>query len=504
VSTRDAFLTAQGGGVGLGCWVRSDTINIHIDWFGTVEGVAVDNTSAIQKALDHVKLNGLHLTAGAGTFLTKSLSTGGGTLQWSLIAAGKRETIFKHADGDGTLFSGAASSVGYTLKGFTIDAQHSVHANAGARNCVAAVDTSNVTLEDLFLTDYKLSAALVFSSVPANKFINGKIINCEVDGLSVGVNGFLFADMDFCTYERCEAKNVVFSIDGPGVGIQFKNNCKHGSAVDIYAENCNVGVGLAGDTGGLTPGPSGNTLTNIRSDACTTGLLIGNGSEFNALSNVSIDHNNENSSDPIDIQGTSISNSITNVNIINIGSSRRAVFFRTDSTDNYVELASLTNMNTSGIPVVFDTTALRNRVSLRRQANPVLNSSGMSSMAGFTDNLADGNSFTYDDYIAEEEPIVATGVITLKNAATESVLIDTEGSAATDDLDTIISYEQTGKEIRLQTVNDGRDVVIKHNTGNIRLVGSADLTLGTRRSYVTLVFNQFSGAWFEISRSIHP
>ncbi len=51
-STRDAFLTAQGGGSGSGCWIRTDTHSYNVDWFGTINDGATDDSLAFQVASD--------------------------------------------------------------------------------------------------------------------------------------------------------------------------------------------------------------------------------------------------------------------------------------------------------------------------------------------------------------------------------------------------------------------------------------------------------------------
>lgn len=70
--------------------------------------------------------------------------------------------------------------------------------------------------------------------------------------------------------------------------------------------------------------------------------------------------------------------------------------------------------------------------------------------------------------------------------------VDTEASAATDDLDTI-SGGVFGSILILSTSNNSRDVVIKHNTGNINTPNGADITLDASNKFVILVYN--SATW---------
>lgn len=95
---------------------------------------------------------------------------------------------------------------------------------------------------------------------------------------------------------------------------------------------------------------------------------------------------------------------------------------------------------------------------------------------------------------------IASGAIT---ATTSRVRLDTEGAAATDDLDTINGGED-GALIILSTNNSARDVVVRHlggGTGNIRLDGAADYTIPNTSSRLTLMYNSAQAIWAEIARS---
>jgi len=79
---------------------------------------------------------------------------------------------------------------------------------------------------------------------------------------------------------------------------------------------------------------------------------------------------------------------------------------------------------------------------------------------------------------------IASGVITPSRTNQQ---VDTEGAAASDDLDTITGTGlQGGTLFIIRSVSSTRDVVIKHGTGNIRCLGSADITLGntTQRALI--------------------
>ena len=92
---------------------------------------------------------------------------------------------------------------------------------------------------------------------------------------------------------------------------------------------------------------------------------------------------------------------------------------------------------------------------------------------------------------------IATGAI----SATKSYhKINTEASAATDDLDTI-NGGTDGMRLTLRANHAARTVVVKHATGNIRLDGSADFSLDNTIDTITLIYDDSLAVWLEISRS---
>lgn len=94
---------------------------------------------------------------------------------------------------------------------------------------------------------------------------------------------------------------------------------------------------------------------------------------------------------------------------------------------------------------------------------------------------------------------IATGVVTLTNNSSSYVL-DTEGAAATDDLDTI-SGGQDGQIIILNSANAARNAVVKHNTGNIYNPNGFDITLDLTTDFVVLRYNATTVKWIVISVS---
>jgi hypothetical protein len=482
-----------------------DTVNVK-DYGAVGNGVA-DDSAAIQAAIDYVKANGGIAVIPAGTYRCKNLRLESGTKTWALEGAGKTVTILEHLDGDGTLLIGnTGSSVGYTLSGFTVDCEYSTYAHPNANNGISYADTSNVIISDVHVRDFKNCSILAFANT-ANTYGDCLMVDCSFDGLNNSINGMLFVDMNRCGFVRCKAVGTSKNgaIADPGYGIQFKNDCRYGYIEDVYAERCVVGVafGLTGATG-----TTNTNVSNVRVTDCVSGVLIG-GAISNTITNVYIDMTSSDvgtypGENAIDIQSSSIGNTFSNVVIYNLRSVRSAVRVRTGCTDNHVHVGVLNNINTTGVLATFDTGAQYNYIRLSRQLNPRVRSAGLGTMATTT-TPSDANAWEYDGYAMSESKTIASGVITIGNQKSTAFVVDTEGSAATDDLDTItFPAAVDGTIISLRTSNDARDVVVKYNTGNIVLTGAADYTLSTRRSVLVLEWSAVTVKWVEVSRATNP
>ncbi|MQW43504.1 hypothetical protein GHK68_14675 [Sinorhizobium meliloti] len=88
---------------------------------------------------------------------------------------------------------------------------------------------------------------------------------------------------------------------------------------------------------------------------------------------------------------------------------------------------------------------------------------------------------------------IAGGVLTLTGTRAGLYVIDTEGAAATDDLDTITDADAfDGDTIVLKTSSSSRDVTIKNGTGNIN--AGADRVLNSGSDQIMLMY--FGGTWY--------
>ena len=101
---------------------------------------------------------------------------------------------------------------------------------------------------------------------------------------------------------------------------------------------------------------------------------------------------------------------------------------------------------------------------------------------------------------------IATGVVTLSNNSSSYVL-DTEGAAATDDLETI-NGGQDGQIIFIKSTANARNVVLKHATGNIwnpqnNNAANRDITLDIATDFVMLRYSSTAAYWIVVSSSFN-
>jgi hypothetical protein len=92
---------------------------------------------------------------------------------------------------------------------------------------------------------------------------------------------------------------------------------------------------------------------------------------------------------------------------------------------------------------------------------------------------------------------IASGAITIGD--TSYIKVDTEGGAATDDLDTINGATSDGQILVIQDFDATHDVTVKDGTGNLQL--ASDFTILNGRSKLTLIWNALNNNWEEIARS---
>lgn len=490
-STTDTTSADNGGTVIVDAsgrrWLRLYAEPVNIKWFGAVGGGA-DDTVAIQAAFDYIKTNGglLQDTVG-GTYMVGALSLTGSLVEWEF--RGNRNTKFKRInDVGGTVFASSSSVVPFTLSNFSLDCAHDVYANGN--HGISIADMEGLRLRDIHVTNYKNSAILVFATVP-NTYGDCLVENCTADGLAVANNGMLVAEMPNSGFVNC---SVVGATGSPGYGLQLKNDCRSGFITNGYAENCVAGLAFGQDSAASAVKRS--TVLGMRIKGCLSGVVLGY-AENNTLTGIQIDQETA-GLEAINLSGTSFGNYIE-ATVSNAASGKSVARFRTGATDNAILISELYNPPATPIAALFDSGSLRNDVVLARMVEPTSVSGGPSALV--TDNsLGQTNTFEYTPYPTYMDLTIAAGGITVANSKATSIIVRTEASAATDDLDTITTNALEGALLTLRSFSNTRDVVVKNNTGNILLNGGADCTLGAAAATLTLRYNSGVSKWCEVSR----
>jgi hypothetical protein len=100
------------------------------------------------------------------------------------------------------------------------------------------------------------------------------------------------------------------------------------------------------------------------------------------------------------------------------------------------------------------------------------------------------------NYVIAAGVLTITGTVASANKNLSRINVETEGAAATDDLDTI-SGGVSGDILILAAVNSARTVVCKDGTGNMALSG--DFSLNNTEDRLVLMYE--GTTWFELSRS---
>ena len=96
---------------------------------------------------------------------------------------------------------------------------------------------------------------------------------------------------------------------------------------------------------------------------------------------------------------------------------------------------------------------------------------------------------------------IASGAITYSSAY---MVVDTEGGASSDNLDTI-NGGVDGDEVSIRSTTGARDITIRDNGtsgGNILLKKNLDVLLDESYDMITLKYRGSDGNWFEVSRSL--
>lgn len=373
-----------------------------------------------------------------------------------------------------------------------------------ANHAIACSNSNHVTYRRLYIEDWLNSGILVFHfpglPPPASAQEQNNVIeDCYLVGNGSSNNGILFVDQFYSYIRGCTVRDIGKS-GTPQAAIQFKNLCYRSRIDNCIAINARSGFAMGQqDVVGIAAQQC--SITNSIARDCVWGVYMGS-SAYCDVSNINIDMNNQ-GSHGIEITDTQEC-SFTDIKLRGqaVGTGAYSVKIGGTSSDNFVQFSTL-NVNDT-IPEIaqFDSTALNNMVRVEKLKNAATLTY---TDQGVLDNAPTaGNSLEIGGYTTQSAVTIAAGAILLKNPRVQLVRVNTEASAPTDDLDTITGTGRDGQIVTLKTTANSRDVTVKHGTGNIRLVGSADFAMVTINYRITLQFDSGANAWVELSRSASP
>ena len=109
-------------------------------------------------------------------------------------------------------------------------------------------------------------------------------------------------------------------------------------------------------------------------------------------------------------------------------------------------------------------------------------------------------------FVPAQQLVIASGIISLTGInggnglpyRQTRIVVDTQGAAGSDDLDTI-NGGQDGDILIIGSLTSTRDTTLKNGTGNLKI--GSDFTLGTTADRITLMYDSGLSQWVQLTRS---
>lgn len=408
---------------------------------------------------------------------------------------------------------------GFEAEGFWIAGGYSSYPT-NASHGIAFHDSSNAVVDNVKVTNFLASGIYMNCINDDYSIVNARVSRCDVDGDGVANNGILLVSLSNSVIDSCRAGNLNKN-GSPAAALQFKNKSQYCKLTNSHAYKSRIGISFASDQ--LALGSYMNQANNCTTIDCTWGMILGQAQNctfdnliFNqgqqaADGTISESATNNN---PVLLSTSCKYNRLTNIYGINVRSgttianTQGCVAFECaegyTTENNTIEFACVSHFGSIETLAEFDNVRiLNNRVIVHRSASHALTFAG--SLAVYNDNADSGNSVESSEYPNNYlYTTISSDTITLKNPYIKRVEVNTEGSAATDDLSTI-NGGRDGQIIILQAINSNRDVTVKHGTGNIKLSGNADFVLSKASRTLTLMCDTTADsgsviAWVEVAR----
>lgn len=453
--------------------------------FGVTADGATNDAPALQEALDEVAENGGTLVLPAGTIrIAASVGINGALKPFRIKGQGRGQTKLLKGANTGTPLTIINSNY-WIAEDFSIDGSNDVYPSGhgfSMNNC------NHVRVRRVDVTNWNASA--IISTTPSSGSVENVIFeDCIADGLNAANNGFLISTAHRSGLLNCQAINIGKS-GSPCYALQLKNACSQCFILGGVATGASVGVAFGQEL--EVTAVQRSVVANVAIIGCDIGIAMGRARQ-NVFSNITINMNGGTGS-AISIALNSHENVMKGLNIQSVKSGGNVLLIR-DGNNNYIEIDYIRNDLGVASVVWFDDAAINNIVKVGR----------LSVSPDFTQDLVvddatnSSNVFEIADRPSSVSVVLASDAFRVPHNKIQRVRVDTEATAATDNLATIQGGID-GQIITLTTQVNARDVTVKHATGNIILSGAADFTLGSVRSTLTLIYNASVSQWIEVSR----
>lgn len=460
-----------------GAWVRVFTGAISVKWFGAVGDGATDDATAIQAAIDfaadtlEVSSPYSRVTQSCFTPPGNYFIASGSTLRLKksviFCGAGRSLSWFSHGGGGVPIFdtnSAASDNIEIEVSDLSIygagaSTTYGLDANNMIRNCVFRnVDISNcnrnVRLENCwtFLFDHCNIRNAIVDNIEWNNATAGTIRECRID--SAGRNNILIGGSGFNTVNLSLVGSFIQYAQWYGL------NIASAATVYIYGgyfEGNNAGNGSRSDILWSSFNDEGRVLSIFGSYFSSSN---GSGATSRAIK--------------------------TNGETLNLIGVRQ-----------YSGGAGYTySVEASGNADVVNITGCSLTSSMSIGAGVALNQTGAADGGNTLENLAISGKFGFG---AVTDLTISSGAITVSKSTHR---VDTQAAASSDNLDTIHGGVD-GMTLVLRTVDSGRDVIVKHNTGNIKLGVGGSVSLTSNIKSITLMYcaDVGAGSWLELARA---
>lgn len=414
-----------------------------------------------------------------------------------------------------------AGPCSYVITGNTFNFTAGVQTNGG-RAGITVFDGFSAASTD---KAYGVIANNVFTNVGKSFSIPSSGILGAIDvydwGKTVTIaNNVLYSPVGRGIQTKADITNLVIAnnvLDGgytPGAHIVVN------SSVNVYANNSvtiigNSSINSSDDSIVVTGRNSTNTL-DLKDASIIGNSIYNSGNRAINVTDVNTVTISGNTIDTTAADGILCTNLLNSINIINnnlkaINTSSPAIYLAGGNTSANVSIGNnMIDGARFGIRIVtcnncsitnnfianssFQDISIAGIAGINQISNNVFTSTDPYTRGTNTGTLQYQNNQTTNAVsVGSRNLTIASGVIT---AVMDWHRVDTEGAAATDDLDTIDGgYD--GRMLTLHSVNSGRVVTVKDGTGNLRLAG--DFVMDSPFDSITLQW--VSSNWYEISRS---